>query len=224
MAEVLELLHNVPVFAGIPEDQVDWFLAQSETVPVKAGQAYARQGDPAEWMFVLLEGEFQWRGEFSGETVLLDLKAGTVTGTLPFSRMKNYGLTGRALTDGIFLRFPSSQFPQLVQRMPELTTRLVGLMSDRIREITRFEQQRDRLAALGIKGVEFVTAETAAQKNPPIGKRRGGQGMHARDGHLPAAHAAVRTGEGNRFLHPGQLAAPARIDLHGALLPKRNGP
>ena len=33
--------------------------------------------------------------------------------------------------------------------MPELTQRLVGLMSDRIRETTRFEQQRDRLAALG---------------------------------------------------------------------------
>jgi len=33
--------------------------------------------------------------------------------------------------------------------MPELATRLVGLMSDRIREATRFEQQRDRLAALG---------------------------------------------------------------------------
>jgi hypothetical protein len=33
--------------------------------------------------------------------------------------------------------------------MPELATRLVGLMSDRIREATRFEQQRDRLAGLG---------------------------------------------------------------------------
>jgi signal transduction histidine kinase len=33
--------------------------------------------------------------------------------------------------------------------MPELTQRLVGLMSDRIREITRIEQQRDRLASLG---------------------------------------------------------------------------
>ena len=31
--------------------------------------------------------------------------------------------------------------------MPELTQRLVGLMSDRIRETTRMEQQRDRLAA-----------------------------------------------------------------------------
>jgi signal transduction histidine kinase len=36
-----------------------------------------------------------------------------------------------------------------MQRMPELTKRLVGLMSDRIRETTRVEQQRDRLAALG---------------------------------------------------------------------------
>ena len=33
--------------------------------------------------------------------------------------------------------------------MPELAQRLVGLMSDRIRETTRIEQQRDRLAALG---------------------------------------------------------------------------
>jgi signal transduction histidine kinase len=33
--------------------------------------------------------------------------------------------------------------------MPELTQRLVGMMSDRIRETTRLEQQRDRLASLG---------------------------------------------------------------------------
>jgi signal transduction histidine kinase len=100
-------------------------------------------------MFVLLEGEFQWRGEFSGETFIRDLKAGEVTGILPFSRMKTYMLSGRAVSDGRVLRFPASLFPQLVQKMPELATRLVGLMSDRIRETTRFEQQRDRLAALG---------------------------------------------------------------------------
>lgn len=149
MAEVLELLHQIPVFADIPEDQIDWFLSQSSEIRLKAGESYARQGDPADAMFLLLEGDFQWRGEFSGETFVRDLKAGEVTGTLPFSRMKNYALSGRALTDGRILRFPASMFPQLVQRMPELAMRLVGLMSDRIREATRFEQQRDRLAALG---------------------------------------------------------------------------
>src|SRR5439155_15324665 len=57
--------------------------------------------------------------------------------------------SGRATSDARVLKFPTSLFSELVQKMPELTTRLVGLMSDRIRETTRFEQQRDRLASLG---------------------------------------------------------------------------
>ena len=149
MAEVLELLRAVPVFADLPEDQIDWFLSQSKEMRLEPGEAYVKQGDPADMMTVLLEGEFQWRGEFAGETAVFNLNAGAVTGALPFSRMKNYSLSGRALTAGRVLRFPAALFPQLVQRMPELTSRLVGLMSDRIREATRFEQQRDRLASLG---------------------------------------------------------------------------
>ena len=100
-------------------------------------------------MFVVLEGEVQGRGELAGDTVILPIPAGSVTGILPFSRMKNFTLGGRAVTDAHLLRFPASLFPELVQKSPELATRLVGLMSDRIRETTRFEQQRDRLAALG---------------------------------------------------------------------------
>src|SRR5215469_7525211 len=149
MAEVLELLRKVPVFTDLPNDQIEWFLGQTHEVRLKSGDAYVRQGDPADTMFVLLEGEFQWRGEFSGESFVRDMSAGEVTGILPFSRMKTYAVSGRVLSDARILRFPASMFPQLVQRMPELATRLVGIMSDRIREITRVEQQRDRLAALG---------------------------------------------------------------------------
>jgi signal transduction histidine kinase len=148
MIEKSELI-RVPAFADLPDDQIDWFLAQSQETHVKAGETYVRQGDPAEWMFVILEGQFQWRGEFGGETVVLSAKVGDVTGVLPFSRMKQFTVTGRAITDGRVLKFPAALFPELIQKMPELTTRLVGLMSDRIREATRIEQQRDRLASLG---------------------------------------------------------------------------
>ncbi len=106
-------------------------------------------GDPAEFMVVILEGSLQGRGEISGETITISLDAGDVTGVLPFSRMKRATLNGRAVTESRVLRFPASQFPELVQKMPELAKRLVGLMSDRIRETTRLEQQKDRLAALG---------------------------------------------------------------------------
>ncbi len=148
MVDKSELL-RLPVFADLPDDQLDWFISQSQEMTLKAGDVYSRQGAPADSMFVILEGQVQWRGERGGETFVFDVEAGDVTGVLPFSRMKQFGVNGRAMTDTRALRFPASKFPELVQKMPELTQRLVGLMSDRIRETTRLEQQRDRLASLG---------------------------------------------------------------------------
>src|SRR5258708_12136904 len=77
------------------------------------------------------------------------MNVGTVAGALRFCRMKQFTVGVRAVTDARVLRFPVALFPDLIQKMPELTQRLVGLMSDRIRETTRIEQQRDRLASLG---------------------------------------------------------------------------
>ncbi|MGB6384677.1 MAG: ATP-binding protein [Terriglobales bacterium] len=148
MVENSELL-RVPVFTDLPDDQIAWFVSQSQELHYKAGDTYTRQGDPADAMFVILEGQIEMRGEIGGETIFISLKSGDVTGALPFSRMKQFTVTGRTVTEGRLLRFPAALFPDLVQKMPELAKRLVGLMSDRIRETTRIEQQRDRLASLG---------------------------------------------------------------------------
>jgi signal transduction histidine kinase len=148
MVEKSELL-RVPVFADLPDDQIEWFLSQSQELHLKGGETYAHQGDPADAMFVILEGEAQGRGEISGETVTFTVAAGSVTGILPFSRMKQFTVSGRVVKDSRILRFPATLFPDLVQKMPELAKRLVGLMTDRVREVTRMEQQRDRLAGLG---------------------------------------------------------------------------
>jgi signal transduction histidine kinase len=148
MANPSELAQSA-AFAELPADQIEWFLSQSDELKLKAGEVYAKAGDPPDFMFVLLEGEFEWRGEFNGETIIMPGKLGDVTGALPFSRMKQFTVTGRAVRDGRILRFPCSQFPELIQRMPELVKRLVGVMTDRVREATRMEQQRDRLASLG---------------------------------------------------------------------------
>lgn len=148
MTEASELL-RFPVFADLPVDQVAWFISQSQELALKPDEIYVHQGDPAEAMFVVLEGQIQIRGELTGGLVTFGIQPGDVTGVLPFSRMKQFPLTGRAITNSRVLQFPASMFPDLVQKMPEFTGRLVALMSDRIREATRIEQQRDRLAALG---------------------------------------------------------------------------
>jgi signal transduction histidine kinase len=148
MIEKSELL-RIPTFEGLPDNQLDWFLSHCQEVSLKPGDVYLRPGGPTDSMIVVLEGTLQVRGDIAGESVVLPFEAGTVTGVLPFSRMKKSVLTGRAVTDARILKFPSAKFPEMIQKMPELTQRLVGVMSDRIREVTRLEQQRDRLVGLG---------------------------------------------------------------------------
>ena len=171
MVSSLEL-RRIAAFSKLPDDQISWFLSHAQEVLVQAGEAFVRQGEPADWMFILLDGQFQWRGEFGGDTVSLPAQAGDVSGVFPFSRMKRFTVTGRALTDGSLLKFPAAIFPELIQKMPELTATLVAMMSDRIREGTRIEQQRDRLVSLG-----KLSAGLAHELNNPASaaKRAAGQ-------------------------------------------------
>ena len=198
-------LSRFPAFAELPEDQIAWFLSQSHEVKLKAGEVYAKQGDPPDSMFVFLEGEFEWRGDFNGEIVVIPGKVGDVTGTLPFSRMKELRVTGRALQEARILRFPASQFPALIQRMPELVTRLVGVMTDRVREVTRLEQQRDRLASLG-----KLSAGLAHELNNPAAaaKRAAAQLRNTMHRIKEASHEL-----GRRELTPTQKAEVEKLEL-----------
>ncbi len=166
MATKQELL-SVPAFADLPEDQIEWFLAHSEELSIKPGEAYIEQGAPADAMFVLLEGQLHVRGDLGGQSVVFTFDPGDVGGRLPFSRMKIFTFTGRATVQSRVLRFSAAQFPELVQNMPELAGRLVGLMSDRIRETTRMEQQQERLASLG-----KLSAGLAHELNNPASAAR----------------------------------------------------
>jgi signal transduction histidine kinase len=212
MAEAAELL-SIPIFKGLPDDQVNWFLSQAQELALKPDDIYLHQGDPADAMFVVLEGQLQARGELGGEVVMVSSKPGDVTGVLPFSRMKHFPLTGRALTNSRVLRFPASVFPELVRKMPELASRLVGLMSDRIRETTRVEQQRNRLAGLG-----KLSAGLAHELNNPASaaKRAASQLRDMLKQIKDASHEL-----GARELSPAQKAEIEKLE---ATLIQKDGP
>ncbi len=202
-------LRRVEAFLDLPDDQVEWFLSHASEVNLHAGETFVRQGDPADWMFIFLDGLFQWGGEFGGDTVSLTAQAGDVSGMFPFSRMKRFTVTGRALTDGRLARFPAALFPELVQRMPELTTRLVAMMSDRIREGTRIEQQRDRLISLG-----KLSAGLAHElNNPASGARRAASQMRQ-------TLAKMRSANSELWRCPLDDSDKARIEEVEALLLK----
>jgi len=143
-------IRSFEVFEGLQEDSLEWFVEQCTVAEFSAGEVITKEGEPAEFMIVVLQGEFTGRVEIAGgDGPVFHVEAGNVTGLLPYSRMKKLSVTTRADTDLRVLKFPSHKFPEMLQRMPLLGERLVGMLTDRVREFTRLEQQRDKLAALG---------------------------------------------------------------------------
>ena len=108
------------------------------------------------------------------------------------------------------LQFPVRLFPELFQHMPVLVERLVGIMSDRVREVTTADQQRDKLMALG-----KLSAGLAHElNNPAAGATRAANDLidvltdfRAADLRLcrhdltPEQHEALRTFENDAIEH-----------------------
>jgi len=142
-------LRKIQVFSDLPQEDMLWFVSRCNEHRADVGGIIIREGEPAHSMLVMLEGEMRARSEADPDGPVFTVRGGEVTGMLPFSRLKIVNITARAVLPTHYLMFPASSFPELFHRMPELTRRLVGLLADRIREVTRAEQQREKLASLG---------------------------------------------------------------------------
>jgi signal transduction histidine kinase len=150
MQRIVNELKAFEAFVGLSDEDLQWFAERCTEREFAPGETLLREGEPAEFMIVVLEGEFVARQEASGpDSPVFNIKAGAITGLLPYSRMKQSKVTSRAITPVRVLLVSSRSFPDILHRMPLLGERLVGMLTDRVREFTRFEQQRDKLAALG---------------------------------------------------------------------------
>ena len=143
---LIDDLRKIQVFADLPEDQLAWLAQQGTEVSLKPGEVLFNSGAPADRMFVIFEGEFHGRRD---GVLVYTAGAGAVTGLLPFSRMTHFIGQGYAVAPTRLAWFSSKIFPEMLQRMPALSARLVGLLTDRVRESTRADQQREKLASLG---------------------------------------------------------------------------
>jgi signal transduction histidine kinase len=108
-----------------------------------------REGEPTSHLVFILRGEIHVRRRHSGPMALFIGRAGQMTGKLPFSRMKNYGGDGYTIGPTWVLDIHESLFPAMLAAIPSMAQRCVSVLLDRVREVTRMEQQAEKLAALG---------------------------------------------------------------------------
>ena len=168
-AKLVEEFRGIPVFSSLSDEELAWLAEHSEERSMKPGQVVTHEGDPADVMMIVLEGEMQGRRESLGaDAPVFTITAGAVTGMLPYSRMTTFSVTIRAMVPTRVANIHINHFPEMLQSIPSLGPKLVGVLADRVREVTKLDQQRDKLAALG-----KLSAGLAHELNNPAaaGKR-----------------------------------------------------
>jgi signal transduction histidine kinase len=152
----LELMPLAEAFAFVPElkgidlEQRQWLASVAVDWHLEPGEVIAREGDSATWMAIFLFGKSVWRRIADGpEAAVFHIDEPYVGGALPFSRMALNSVTGRALDRVRVALVHKDHFPEMMQRVPLFVERLVHNMSDRIREATRHDMQREKLQSLG---------------------------------------------------------------------------
>jgi signal transduction histidine kinase len=147
--EILNALRGVRQLDGLTEQEFLWLVHHGLEFSAPAGTRLFSDGDPALYMTILLVGEIQVRRQYTGQGSIFIGRSGQITGLLPFSRMKTAGGNGLATEDIWGLQISKNLFPAMLAAIPSMGQRCVSMMLDRVREITRLEQQSEKLNALG---------------------------------------------------------------------------
>src|ERR1700747_1203629 len=149
LQQIVADLKTSTIFADLTDEDLVWLAERMEEKRLNPGDVVAKEGDPLEHLIVMPEGEMHVERPDEPGMPMFIARAPKVTGLLPFSRLTKYLGTARIVRPTRSLLLHKDYFPEMLHRMPLLGQRLVGLMSDRIREATREETQQDKLMALG---------------------------------------------------------------------------
>jgi signal transduction histidine kinase len=196
-----EELRSLFLFEGLTDDQRTWLAERAERVTYDGGAPVHRAGDPADYLYVLLEGrirqsrlingeevttnETDWRGAYAGATrAYLDESDREYIGSLT------------AVEPSTFLRFRAEDFAEFVKTQMPMAIHLLDGIYNGVRATEATVQQREHLARLGT-----LSANLAHELNNPAAAavRATGQlrdrvaGMRHKLGMIAGGHIAPQT-------------------------------
>jgi signal transduction histidine kinase len=178
----VEELKKIPAFAELAADQLGWLAQHGDVSQYESGELVFEVGHVAEHMVAVLEGAIEIVFSIGGQLVpFVTQRQGTVSGLLPFSRMRNFSGSGRTVGPTRLYRLHQSFFDEMLHVAPSLGPVLVSMMTDRVRETTKLAQQREKMMALG-----KLSAGLAHElNNPATAVRRDADALDTQLARLP---------------------------------------
>ena len=147
-------LRSLFLFEALPEDQLDWLAGVAERATFDAGVTVFRQGEPAQHLFVLLDGAIDvFSGSGADEVVISQTDhRGAYAGAIrAFVREADpeYVTTMVTRAPSSFLRLPAEAFADFMRRCHPMAVHLLDGIFTGLRTSEAGTRQRDHLARLG---------------------------------------------------------------------------
>lgn len=142
----VETLRNIPLFTGLPTARLKLIAYTAEMVRFEPGEVIVRQGDPADAVYIIAEGETE---------VLLTDDAGTEISLGTMGRHTLFGEIGvlcqgrrtttvKAKDRVVTFKISSQLFLELVRSNPEIGMQVMTVLAQRLERSTIRLQHHDR--------------------------------------------------------------------------------
>lgn len=143
-------LKEIDTFSQVPEEQLRWLAERGEVRELEDGELLFRYGDSIDHMSIGLEGAIEFRSVKDGANRQLTVFGkNSISGVLPYSRLTSTVANGVAIGHTKVFLLHRDHFHDLIQQNFELAEALVHHMTDRVRNFTAYQQQNEKLKALG---------------------------------------------------------------------------
>jgi signal transduction histidine kinase len=150
VTSLADRLRSADVFADLTEERLTWLAELGEVAEVRAGTVVARQGDPADAFWLILDGRVRWTRRVGGREVhAVTLGPGEVFAELILILGASYPTTGTAIEATTLVRFAPDAFWAILGTCPGVLAKVTRIAVERAEIHETVAQQQARLVGLG---------------------------------------------------------------------------
>ncbi len=206
-AQIAERLRDTPLFGGLDDEHLDRLVEMGEIVDLAPGEMLIREGDEADALFVILDGELEvTKQSGTSQIPLAQVGPGALQGEMAALEGGRRLASVRAITDAEVLRIPIGAMRELLGAGPDVALAVIRTAVGRLRAMEATLREREKLAGLGT-----LAAGLAHELNNPAAAAM--RSVRALEGAVSAAESLPRPAPPPR---PPDGAQPPRSALDRA--------
>jgi signal transduction histidine kinase len=150
LADIAQRLRDTPLFGGLDDEQLERLVAFGEIVDLATGDVLIHEGDVADALYVVLEGELEvTKQSGTSEIPVAQVGPGSLQGEIAALEGGRRLASVRAITESEVLRIPVDAIRGLLDAGPDVALAVIRTAVGRLRAMEATLREREKLAGLG---------------------------------------------------------------------------